>query len=772
MESKKKKNIKFQKIKEQSFDIKGEPMAQLNAVIKKLKKKQKIKNEDISDMYNEKCASLCEKIENNKLEIENYKTIIFTTQQSLHAKDKEVEELTSMMLTYKKKAEEVDKLKETIKQMEKQKEEKKEKIETVITNEIKDEKKEIKNEIKDDNEHKYKIKELQDEIYGLKNEINRLNNETKNYTKKLEENEAFYKNIISENEKQIDKLTKKIEELNKNNDELNKKLEESNKKIEELNKIKNEESEKNKNTEKKDEPIKLKDEVKNIKILKEKPMEYKMLIFNNIVAENLFLCYLLCRCYSYGKIIKELANNFRKYANTFIKDRLKINSIFSNVLYEFFYRSYNRTDLSQFAIEIYDNNSVTQNEDFEAKILEMNLYTDGCVNDAIIQILNSKINNYKYDTYNNIKTLAEKCKDFIQSTSILDNIRKFEPYLYNLNKSKLKIDLTYLTPDSIGHLVTAIKYTKNKIKTVEFTGELIYDRHNECLYTYEVFYQLVASHGIYIKEINFNNIKKFSIYKLISLTYTTNYFIKGINILLKGCPNLKNFYVNNCEISDDNITDFEFPENQEYSIINFANNKIYKLKNFKNIKTIQLILNHNKIRIYQGDNDISMTYLDISAGDFSIKDFNKYMGQSSIKILNISDTKIAKEEEGNNLSNTLKNIKGLQIIYLNNCQLNIKSLPPLLANINTMDILELYLSGNPLGNECMKSIADFIDNCKSLQKIDLSGTKITNEGLENIIDAVKYHDKLKEIVLENNSSIDKDKVTEMFKSKEQFNIIV
>ena len=59
-----------------------------------------------------------------------------------------------------------------------------------------------------------------------------------------------------------------------------------------------------------------------------------------------------------------------------------------------------------------------------------------------------------------------------------------------------------------------------------------------------------------------------------------------------------------------------------------------------------------------------------------------------------------------------------------------------------------------------------------IQKIDLSGTKITNEGLENIIDAVKYHDKLKEIVLENNSSIDKDKVTEMFKSKEQFNIIV
>ena len=109
MQSDKKKFSNLSIKKEKTLEIKEEPMAQINAVIKKLKKKQKIKNEDLSDMYNEKCASLCEKIENNKIEIENYKAIIFHSQQEALAKDKEIEELTSMMLSYKKKLEKAEK---------------------------------------------------------------------------------------------------------------------------------------------------------------------------------------------------------------------------------------------------------------------------------------------------------------------------------------------------------------------------------------------------------------------------------------------------------------------------------------------------------------------------------------------------------------------------------------------------------------------------------------------------------------------------------------
>ena len=183
-----------------------------------------------------------------------------------------------------------------------------------------------------------------------------------------------------------------------------------------------------------------------------------------------------------------------------------------------------------------------------------------------------------------------------------------------------------------------------------------------------------------------------------------------------------------------------------------------------------MILNHNKIRIYQGDNELSFTYLDISANDFGVKEFNKYMGQSSIKILNLSDMKIAKEEEGNLLSNAFNNIKDLQIIYLNNCQLNIKSLTPLLNNIQKMNILELYMSGNPFGNECMSLINGFIENCTTLQKIDISGSKITTEGFENIVEGVRENDKIKEIVAENLGDIDKNKILDMFKFKEQLKI--
>ena len=72
---------------------KQEPMAQIAAVIKKLKKNKKTKPSELAEMYNEKCISLCDQIETNKIEIENYKTIIFGLQKTLVDKDKEIEQL-------------------------------------------------------------------------------------------------------------------------------------------------------------------------------------------------------------------------------------------------------------------------------------------------------------------------------------------------------------------------------------------------------------------------------------------------------------------------------------------------------------------------------------------------------------------------------------------------------------------------------------------------------------------------------------------------------
>ena len=60
-------------------------------------------------MYNQKCDSLCSIIENNKIEIENYKTIVFHAQQTMEAKDKEIEGLTSLLVQFKNKTEELEK---------------------------------------------------------------------------------------------------------------------------------------------------------------------------------------------------------------------------------------------------------------------------------------------------------------------------------------------------------------------------------------------------------------------------------------------------------------------------------------------------------------------------------------------------------------------------------------------------------------------------------------------------------------------------------------
>ena len=73
------------------------------------------------------------------------------------------------------------------------------------------------NELKKENEElKKENEELKKEIDELKKENESIKKEKNNYNKKLQETENFYKNIISENEKQITELTQNVEKLEKN----------------------------------------------------------------------------------------------------------------------------------------------------------------------------------------------------------------------------------------------------------------------------------------------------------------------------------------------------------------------------------------------------------------------------------------------------------------------------------------------------------------------------------------------------------------------------
>ena len=726
MEAEKKKFDKLSIKKVANIFYKQEPMAQIAAVIKKLKKNKKTKPSELAEMYNEKCISLCDQIETNKIEIENYKTIIFGLQKTLVDKDKEIENLKLESI----------KEKELINEGE-------EKIKNLSLSVRLPEENKINEDMGESRE---------DIIQKLQNKVILLNKEKNEFSLRMLEKEDEWKEIVKEKDEKIKELMNKLENCN----------------------IINEDEPKNEIIEKK-KTMQMNDDVDmtGVEIPKQETEEHKLMNYNKILIENLFMTYLLERSTNFGKTVQELVNNFDKYSNIFIRDNLKVNNIFSNVLYEFLYRSYRRADLDDFCLEIFDNNSISRSEEFKAKLLENEFYTKGYVNEYHINELNKKINTYKLQTFSNIKNLVTKCHEFIKDTPQLENVRKFEPSaLYSFNKSKMKINLTYLNPNSVGYLVTSIKYITDKIKSVEFTGELNYDRNEECKYTHEVFYQLLISHGDEIRDLNFNNIKKFTPYKLLSLTYSTNLFIKGINILLQGCPKIKNVCVNGCEITDDHLSDFEFQSNYKYSIINFANNKIYKLKSFEKILTTQLILNHNKIRFYQGDNTISCTYLDISSNDISLKDFNKYMSDSKIQILNLSEIRMAREDEGTLVANTLSTMRDLKILYLNNCQLQEKSLKPILSVFHRSDILEMYLNNNPLGDECMKIVNEFLGKCHTLLKVDLGNTKITIDGLQFILEGVTNNDSIKEIIAENNPMLDKLKAVNLFKFKENFKISV
>jgi hypothetical protein len=219
---------------------KQEPMAQIAAVIKKLKKNKKAKPSELAEMYNEKCVSLCEQIETNKLEIENYKTIIFGLQKTLVDKDKEIETLKLDLI---KEKELINEGEEKIKNLSlninipnfdnypENKEEKDRKEEKERKNEG-DEKVE-KEENEGKNEKEEMIQKLQNKIIILNKEKNEFNlkmldkeNDYKIYLKQKDEKIEELMKILKEKEDKIQEIMNQYNNLNNNliiNEEKNEK---------------------------------------------------------------------------------------------------------------------------------------------------------------------------------------------------------------------------------------------------------------------------------------------------------------------------------------------------------------------------------------------------------------------------------------------------------------------------------------------------------------------------------------------------------------------
>ena len=181
---------------------KQEPMAQIAAVIKKLKKNKKAKPSELAEMYNEKCVSLCEQIETNKLEIENYKTIIFGLQKTLVDKEKEIETLKLDLL---KEKELINEGEEKIKNLS---------LSVQIPN---------INNLNQKNDE-----EREDIIQQLQNRIIIMNREKNEFNLKMLDKENDFKTYLKQKDEKIEELMKvikgkedKIQEIINQNNNLN-----------------------------------------------------------------------------------------------------------------------------------------------------------------------------------------------------------------------------------------------------------------------------------------------------------------------------------------------------------------------------------------------------------------------------------------------------------------------------------------------------------------------------------------------------------------------
>ena len=589
--------------------------------------------------------------------------------------------------------------------------------------EIEKEKKEIEKE----------KKEIEKEKKEMENEKELYRKKTENLEIEREKEKQSNTNLINEIREELSSLRKDYDLLNKSNKEseisfLNE-IQTKDKKIEELNK----------------EITNLKSIQKNIE--KNLPKTDKELNekLHQIIIENLFLMYLLNNSANYGKAIKELNSKFDYYSTLFLKENLKIKNLFTSILDEFIHRIHKKANFENLALDIYNYNCINKSEDYNKLCTESPFYTSGFVNDDLLLELNKKIYTYRTEIVNQIEELIQKCQNLINTSPELITLKKYDnSCLYSLNNGHLRINLNKLDDLKSLFLLTYIKYNDDEINSIEFFGEVAYDKQNKCDFINEQCYQLITSKKEDIKKIYLNDIKKI-----------LPSFVFAINLLFENLDNLNEIKIINCNLDDNTYSSFKFKTDIQYEQLDFTNNKLTKLSLFKEIKSKKIILTKNKIAIKENDKDINFIYLCLSDNPISIKDFNLYMKEGNIILLNLSDIRIKDVNEAKLLGETLGSMKKLKVLYLNNCQMNEIIFKNIISYIKELNIIELQLNKNSIGSSGISSLNDFILNNKKLIKIEMKQCKIDEDGLKILAQALEGNITIKEINLEDNS-INKD----------------
>ena len=449
---------------------------------------------------------------------------------------------------------------------------------------------------------------------------------------------------------------------------------------------------------------------------KVKELEKQVEHLNELKTENEYLNFINQNSFNYLNIIIELNENFQIYSNIF-KNDFYIKNIYSLCFYDFIFRIKNE-NISNLSKNIMNDNI------FKKKNNEKN-----------INISNSKILNYENNLLNQIENLILNCNIFLEQNKYFNSMKNPNiTDLYSLQKDKLKINLKLILDTQFPYFISFINYNIKNINSIEFFGDVAYDKDSKCNYILDLICNLIFQFKSQIKKLTFKDISKIK-----------NSFINCINIMLENFDECKEIYIINSNLDDEILHNIHFKTKFLYDIIDLSNNKINTTSFIFKLKVKQLILSKNKLKL-KDKLRINIKELDISDNPISIRDINSFLINNSFSKINLSYIKIKDINECKILLNFINSLNELEFLLLNNCKISLDILIELFNNLSLNKIQEIYLSNNQFGDGGMKIICDFINKNESIKKIEIRNCQITIRGLSDLRN-IKKKSSIKEIDL-------------------------
>jgi len=295
----------------------------------------------------------------------------------------------------------------------------------------------------------------------------------------------------------------------------------------------------------------------------------------------------------------------------------------------------------------------------------------------------------------------------VKFRELINNIIDPDLSILSLNQNNLEdIHIKYLSQCNFLKGLTSLDLQNNSLLTLEGFKTLEQCGFNNTLTEFKLKWTIKGLEGLqYLKDCIF--LKKLTVLDLSSLELKD----EGLKLFSK-CDYLRN--LTSLNLSNNQITDIGFDSLITSSFLSNLSRLNVSKNNLKNIKFNNYKYLVNLTHVDLSDNNIIPI---ITLGDIfqEIKSLNLSRNTNLVLFENSEEIKLHK----------------LSTLDLSGCDIKIKGLKNLLKNDIFNSLLEVNLSRNELGNDCVYELSQ-IKNLVKLESLDLSFNEIEARGLEKL----------------------------------------